>query len=658
MPVRMRGNPDHPYSKGELCPKVNRFLDRVLSPDRILTPLRRVGVKGSGDFEPISWDEALTEIGQRWTDVIDTHGATSIMPFSSAGNQGWLALEFSDRLFSALGASRQVGSVCGATAGSGVALTYGSGEADDPTELRFAKVIILWGTNTRLTNRHLWPYVEEARANGATVVVIDPIRTMTAESADIFLQPLPGTDVALMLAMMHILVRDDLVDHDYLRAHTTGYDELATHVADWNPTRASEICGLTIDEIELLTALYATGGPAFIRTLIGAEHATHGAQFFRTLSMLPVLIGAWKHRGGGFARSVGTYVNTALGSLGRPELTGVDRRRPLSQNHIGQWLTDATLDPPVKALLVYGANPLVTIPHRELIRKGLEREDLFTVVHEQFMTDTAQYADIVLPATTQIEAIDIMGSWGSPHVTWNNAAIEPMGESVSNTELCRRLAKAVGLTDPLLFESDEELCEQVFAKVGPRLAGVTLDQLRTEGTVRLDLEPQRYAHGGFATSDGRVALASDVIAQVGLGRVPEWLAAAEGVHGDPQLAKRFPFVVLTPKTHTRFLNSSYTQLPGHGDREGGPFVELSADDAADLEAVDGTMVRVHNERGSVDVPVRISNRVRSGVVAIPFGWGSQGHGQPASANSLTNDTLVDYGGSVAYNDTRAAITVL
>jgi anaerobic selenocysteine-containing dehydrogenase len=657
VPVQLRGNPSHPYSKGELCPKVNRFLDRVLSSDRILTPLRRTGPKGSGEFEPVSWDYALQEIGQRWQTILATDGANAIMPFSSAGNQGSLALEFSDRLFSALGTSRQVGSVCGLTAGAGVALTYGSGEADDPTELRFAKVILLWGTNTRLTNRHLWPYVEQARANGATVVVIDPIRTMTADSADVFLQPLPGTDVALILAMMHVLIRDAHIDREYIAAHTTGYEELAAHVTQWSPARAAGVCGLSVDEIEFLAKLYATGGPAFIRTLIGAEHAAHGAQFFRTLAMLPVLIGAWKHRGGGFARSVGTYAGAALSSLARAELSNGSHRRSLSQNHIGRWLTDPNLDPPVRSLLVYGANPLVTIPNRELIRQGLLREDLFTIVHEQFMTDTARYADIVLPATTQIEAIDVMGSWGSPHITYNNAAISPMGESVSNSELFRRLASAMEMHDPLLHESDEALCEQLFANVGPRLRGVTLDDLRNQDTIRIDLEPQRYAHGGFATKDGKVALASDAVGALGLGRLPDWQAADEGIHGEENLAERFPFVVLTPKTHTRFLNSSYSHLRGHGDREGGPFVELCADDASLLGVVDGVIVRVHNDRGAINVPVRVSKRVRPGVVAVPFGWGAAGHGEEASVNSLTNDELVDHGGSVAYNDTRVAITL-
>ncbi len=656
VPVQIRGNPEHPYSKGELCPKVNRFLERVLSPERILTPLRRTGPKGSGSFGPISWDEALAEIAHQWKATIATHGPSAIMSFFSAGNQSELAMNFPQRLLSALGTSKQVGSVCGATAGAGTALTYGSGEADDPTELRFAKVILLWGTNTRLTNRHLWPFVEDARANGATVVVIDPIRTMTADSADLFIQPLPGTDIALMLAMMHILVRDDLVDHEYIAAHATGFDDLAAHVGEWDPIRVAEICGISVEEIESLTRLYAKGGPAFIRTLIGAEHSAQGGQFFRTLTMLPILIGAWKQRGGGFARSVGTYASAALTPLIDGTWESADRsRRSLQQNHIGQWLTDPTMDPPVKSLLVWGANPLVTIPNAELTRRGLMRDDLFTVVHEQFLTDTACYADIVLPATTQIEAVDVMGSWGSPHITFNHQAIPPRGEAVSNTELFRRLATAMELDDPRLLVSDEELCAELFSNVGSRLGGVTLDRLRSEGAVRISLEPQRYRNGGFATIDGKVALASDRIAAVGLGRLPQWSPAVEGIK---ETSTRFPFVALTPKTHTRFLNSSYSHLPGHGDREGAPYLELCPDDAASLGVTDGAAVRVYNDRGSLELMVRVSKRLRPGVVVVPFGWGAKGHGGPTTTNALTSDVLVDFGGGVAYNDTRVAVSLL
>jgi anaerobic selenocysteine-containing dehydrogenase len=655
VPVKLRGNPDHPYSQGELCPKVNRFLDRVLSDERVLTPMKRVGAKGEGRFEPITWDEALSTISTQWKNSIATHGGNALMSYRDAGNQSELSMGFPERLMSALGMSRMVGNVCGPTSGAGTALTYGTGEADDPMEIRFAKTILLWGTNTKLTNRHLWPFIEEAKANGATVVVIDPIRTMTAEAADVFIQPLPGTDVAMMLAMMHVIIRDDLIDHEFVREHTNGFDELAAHVATWTPEKAADICGITATEIESLAALYASGAPAFIRTIIGAEHAEHGGTFFRALTMLPVLIGAWKQRGGGYARSVGTY-GSALNSLERPHLETGHERRPLQMNHLGRWLTDETLDPPVTSIIIWNCNPVVTIPNAELIRRGLEREDLFTVVHEHFITDTAKYADIVLPATTQIEQLDVTTSWGSPHTNWNHQAIPPMGESVSNTELFRRLATAMGLTHPDLHASDEELTHDLFADPGPRLEGMTADRLRAEGTVSIAVGPQRYADGVFGTANGKADLASDAAARFGMGCVPDWKPAHEGIGGDPALAERFPFLLATPKQHTRFLNSSYSHLPGHRDREGGPFVELCSVDAAALELVDGDVVDVSNDRGLLTLPVKVTERVRPGLIAVPFGWTRNAHHECGSANSLTSDTLANWGGGVAYNDTRVRIT--
>jgi anaerobic selenocysteine-containing dehydrogenase len=656
VPVKLRGNPEHPYSLGELCPKVNRFLERALSPDRVLTPMRRTGPKGSSSFAPVTWSEALREIAERWRSIIAEDGAEAIAPYWDAGNQSALSMGFPDRFVTAMGMSRIEGSVCGAVAGAGTALTYGSGHADDPTELRFAKTVVLWGTNTRLTNRHLWPSVEEAKANGATVVIVDPIRTMTAEVADVFIQPLPGTDVAMILAIMHVLIRDGLIDHEFIRAHTTGFEELSAHVESWKPQRAAEISGVTAEEIESLARLYGTNRPSFVRTLIGAEHAEQGATFFRALSMLPVLIGAWRERGGGFARSVGIYTGDALASLSRAELRPAGAPpRALQANHIGRWLTDGSLVPQVRSLLVWNANPAVTIPNSALIRRGLARDDLFTVVHEQFLTDTASYADIVLPACTQIELDDVMPSWGSPHLTFNHRAIPPLGESVSNTELFRRLARAMGFSHPALLASDAELIDELFAEQRPFADGITADRLRAEGTVRLPVPDRVYADGGFRTADGKALLASPEAERLGLGRVPDVIVGHETVGGDSDLAARYPLMLATPKVHTRFLNSSYSHLPGHGDREDGPYLELCPADAEALGLGDGDAAEVWNDRARLRLPVKVSGRLRPGLVAVPFGWGAPAHGDGHSANSLTNDTITNWGGGVAYNDTRVAV---
>jgi len=666
--VKLRGNPDHPYSAGELCPKVNRFLDRVYSPDRVLHPLRRIGPKGSGQFEEITWDDALAEIATRLHAVIDEHGAQAVLPFSDAGNQSLLAMMgLSGRFFGHMGATKLDRNICGPTVGAGMRMTNGTGRGMDALELEHSQLILLWGTNTRLTNRHLWPTIETARSRGARLVVVDPIRTITAEAidpdrGDRFIQPLPGTDIAMMLAMMHVIIRDGLTDDAWIGAHTEGYDELRGAVADWTPTRAAGVTGVDADVIEQLAIDYATVRPAGIRTLIGAEHHENGAMFFRTLACLPALTGAWAERGGGIAKSVGSYADDLVDVVDvvRPDLEVAGGRSPartLNMSRLGRILTTPHAGEPagagIHAFVVWNCNPLVIVPNAELVRAGLERDDLFTVVHEQFLTDTAQYADIVLPATTQIESDDVVLPWGHLWVGWNAAAIAPPGESCSNTELFRRLAAAMGYTEPSLFDDDATLLRDA-------LPGVDLDELRRVGWIRAPYpaDGRPFGDGRFDTPSGRVEFASDQLERMGQPRVPTFVAPREGPAGDPDLAARYPLQLLTPKHHTRFLNSGYSQLPKHGPAEGGPFVELVADDAAARGLADGALARVWNDRASVALPVRITDRLRPGVAAIPFGWWRHQHPDGKVANSLTNDTLTEWGGGVAYSDTLVEIEAL
>lgn len=641
--VKLRGNPDHPYSRGELCPKVNRFLDRVYSPERILQPLRRVGPKGSARFEEIDWSDATSLVAERVRGVTEQYGGEAVLPWYSAGTQGLINLSSLDRpFFHALGATRLTGSLCGATAGAGATSTYGSGRASDPTMIQYTKLAILWGTNTRLTNRHLWPFVEEARAEGATVVVVDPMRTVTAEAADWFIQPRPGTDVALMLAMMHVLIRDDLVDHAYLDAYATGFDRLAAHVSAWTPARASAECGVPAVDIERFATAYGTTKPAFIRTLIGAEHHVGGAMFFRALSCLPVLTGSWKERGGGFARSVGSWASENVdATVFDPKQSGPPTRS-INMNHLGRALTDPDVAPPIQALFVWNGNPLVSVPNAAAIRRGLERDDLFTVVSEQFMTDTARYADVVFPATTQLEQLDLVESWGHLYLGWNEAAIAPLGEAVPNTELWRRLAAACGIDDPV-FELDDE------SLIRSALVDVDVEVLREKGFVRLGVPDELlpYAQGGYATPDGKAALWSDELELAGHGGLPDHR---------PREDDGYPLVVLTPKVHTRFLNTSYSHLPKHGPAEGGPYLELSREDAGARSLVDGDKARVFNDRGALELVVRVGDRLPPGVVAVPFGWWSGDHLDGYTANHLTSDGDTDWGGGVAYSDTRVDVT--
>jgi len=653
--LKLRGNPEHPFSAGELCPKVNRFVDRVHDADRLLHPLIRTGPKGAGEFRPATWDEALEFTVQNINAAVERRGGQTIFPWVSAGTQGMIQQSSMDRaLFAKLGSSRQVDSVCGVAAGVGMAATYGAGGLGaDPLALVGAEVIILWATNTKLTNRHLWPFIEEARSNGARIVCIDPMRTMTAAEADWFIQPLPGTDIALMLAMMHELIANDQVDHDYVRSHADGYEELAAHVEDWTPERASGICGVSADDIRRLAEMYGAAKPAFIRTLIGAEHHENGSAFYRTIACLPVLTGSWRHPSGGVARSCGAWSDSLVDfdAYAAAHLVDGAPRRALSQNHLGRYLTGMDndgrrLDIPVDVLVVWNGNPLVSIPNADLIRQGLEREDLFTMVSEQFMTDTARYADVIFPAATQVEQIDVVPSWGHLWLGWNDAAIAPRGESVPNTELWRRLAAAFGFDDPEFARTDLELI-----RLGlHRLDDQEFAALRETGLHRVvDAGPLvPYAEGGFATPNGKAQLAVPADAPAvksGLSPVPNWIAPSEAP------TERLPLMLVSAKVHTRFMNSTYSGHAAHADREGGPWVELDPADAAARGLSAGDDATIWNDRGRLRLPVRISERLRPGVAMIPWGWWSDRHEDGQTVNVLTNDTLGDMGVGVGYNDT-------
>jgi anaerobic selenocysteine-containing dehydrogenase len=665
--VQLRGTKEHPTSYGELCPKVNHFLDRVYSPERIVYPLKRVGPKGSGEFEQVTWSEALTDIASRLTEVISTHGPEAVLPYYDAGNQSLLAMDgIAHRFFHQMGASKLIMAICGKSVGAGLSMTNGTGLSVDAMEIEHSRLIILWGTNTHLTNRHLWPVIERARAEGARLVVIDPIRTVTADQVDpsrgdMFIAPRPGTDIALMLAMMHIVIRDGLTDTDWIAQHTHGYSELADHVAEWTPERAAEICGITVDEIETLSHLYGTIRPSMLRSLVGPEHHENGAMFFRTLACLPALVGAWRDRGGGISRSQGSWSSQMINysALNLPELLAGRTPRSINMSRLGEALTTdqtgadhAGIDhgPGIHALIVWSVNPLVVVPNAELVRQGLEREDLLCVVHEQFMTDSARYADYVLPATTQIENLDVVPPWGHLWLGWNAPAIAPLGESVSNGELFRRLATAMGYTDPRLQTDDRTLLIEA-------LGSDVVHQLETNGwyMVPYPEDGRPWSSGGFPTRTGKVEFVSEELRALGHPALPTFIAPVESPLGDPDLAQKFPLSLLTPKQHRRFMNASYAHLPQHGPREGSPYVELHPFDAETRGLDHGDLAIVHNDRASLTLPVQISDRMRPGVVAIPFGWWREHHLDGQVANSLTNDTLTDWGGGVAYSDTLVQI---
>jgi anaerobic selenocysteine-containing dehydrogenase len=644
--LSLRGDPRHPFTRGTLCAKVNHYLQRVYHPDRILHPLRRTGPKGQGTFRRITWDEALSEIATRWTRIIAESGAEALLPFSSAGNQGLIHhASLDQRLLGLLGASRLERNICGAVAHAGLCATQGNGVGINPEDLVHSRLIVLWGTNTIVTNLHLWPVIEEARRRGAKIICIDPIRTRTAEAADWHLQIRPGTDTVLALAVMHVLIRDGHIDHDYVSRHAQGYTELAERVQHWPPSRAAEITQLAASDIEQFASEYATIRPSLLRPLIGLEHHRNGAMMFRTIACLPILTGAWKLLGGGLSRSTGAFQYSLLNidRLLMPEThqTGV---RTLNMRDLGRDLCSKTLAPPIRSLLVWNANPAATMPNQPMVRRGLLREDLFTIVHDLFLTDTARFADIVLPATSQLEHLDLVPAWGHHYLTLNLPAIPPRGESVANTELFRRLAVALGRSEPSLQDSDETLIRTALNSSHPMLEGITFDTLQTLGWMHLNhpTDWRPFANGGFPTPSGKAELCAPSLQEFGVDPLPG--------PGDFDLPPPGMLQLISNKT-LHFLNTGYSHLELHCRREGRLEIDLHPDDAAARNIQDGQLVVVSNPQGEVAAWCRVSTKVGRGVARLPFGGLVDALGRDTHVNLLTPEQPTDWAGGSGFYDT-------
>jgi anaerobic selenocysteine-containing dehydrogenase len=645
----LTGDPAHPFTRGTLCAKVNHYLERVYHPERVLCPLKRVGAKGSGEFARVSWAEALADIADKWRAICDESGAEAILPYSSAGTQGLIQMGSIDRrLFATMGASELDRKICGAVASAGLKATIGTGSGIDPEQIVHSRYVVLWGTNTIVTNRHLWPLVLEAQRRGARIVVVDPVRTRTAEAADWHLPIQPASDAALALAMMHVIIRDDLVDHDYVARHAIGYDALVERVKDYAPDRVAEVVGLPADVIERFAREYATTEPSLLRVLIGPEHHRNGAMLFRTIACLPVLTGAWKHRGGGLARSTHALQFAVLDMDGvlMPQLVkpGV---RTLNMRDLGKDLCDPALRPPIRSLMVYGANPMVSMPNQERIREGLLRQDLFTIVHDLFVTETARFADYVLPATSQIEHLDLSPAWGHLYLPLNRPAIAPRGESVCNTELFRRLASALGRTEPYLFESDESMLRGALASGHPWLDGITYERLWEEGYARLNCPEdwRPFADGGFATPSGKAELFSEALREEGHDPLPS--------PGDVPTGRGLRLI---SGKQVHFLNSSYSHMERHRRRAGQLFIELNPEDASSRRVADGDPVSVRNERGEIRAICRISDRVPPGISWMPFGGLTDANGERRSVNILTAEEPTDWGGGSGLYDAFVEVT--
>jgi anaerobic selenocysteine-containing dehydrogenase len=651
--AELKGDSDHSFTRGFLCQKMARYLDRVYSPDRLMFPLRRVGAKGAGRFERISWDEALQTIADRFAAIArSSDGAQAILPYSYCGTMGKLQSSSLDRrFFHRLGASKLDRTICATAGALGYEYTMGQGRLGaDPLAVTNCRFIVNWGSNTVNTNSHLWSLMVEARKRkGATIVTVDPYRSPTAARSDWHITPRPGTDAALALGLMHVIWREGLQDDEYLTRATTGAAALRRRVLEeYSPERVARITDLDVATIETLARRLAREQPSLIRLNYGMQRHHGGGMAVRTIACLPALIGSWRHHGGGALLSTSGTYDFANDRLTRPDLSPPGTRT-VNMNELGEALSGELPGPPVQALYVYNCNPAAVCPNQQKVLKGLMRGDLFTVVHELFATDSVDYADIVLPATSQLEHVDLHGSYGHHEVMYNPPAIAPLGECRSNNDVFRALASRMGF-EPELFPDDETLIREALDG-GPTLQGITLDRLRTEGSVRLNL-PELYApfaDGVFPTPSGKCELSSERMKHDGLDPLPTYIPPLEDPQTRPELASRYPLQLLSPP-RPQFLNSTFANSPRHRASAGEPTVELTAEDASSRGLRDGQWVEVFNDRGSFRARLALTGNVRRGVaVATGIYWNKLSPGR-SNVNSTTSSALTDMGGGATFFD--------
>jgi anaerobic selenocysteine-containing dehydrogenase len=647
--VRVEGDPDHPVTRGFLCAKVNRYVEHVYGERRVLYPHRRVGPKGSGRFARIGWDEALSEIAARFKAIVGECGGEAILPYSFSGTLGLLNNSSMDyRFFHRLGATLLDRTICTAAADEGYRYSLGERIGTDVELFPEARLIVCWGTNPVTSNPHLIPFVKEAQERGATFVVIDPRRTRTAERADWHLAPRPGSDAALALGLMHVIIAEGLHDEEYVEDYTLGFEELRERAAQYPPERVAELTGISAEEIVRLARLYATTKPAVIHLRYGMQRHSNGGMIVRTIALLPALVGAWRDPAGGILMTSrdGFGINEA--ALRRPDLLYGKQPRHVNMIQLGEALLSAT-EPPIQALYVYNADPVASTPESGKVLAGLAREDLFTVVHDPYWTDTTRWADIVLPATTQLEHTDLHRALGNYYIQLNRPAIAPLGESRPNTEVFRLLAARLGFDEPCFRDSDEDLIDQALASEHPWMAGITRELLEREHRAKLRL-PGRFAPfaaGGFGTPSGKVEFFSARMAAEGYDPLPTHLPLVESAEATPELHARFPLTLISSKAH-HFLNSSFNDVPTLTRREGRPTLELHPQDAAARGIADGDAVRVFNDRGACRLHARVTDGVQPGVAVSPATWWPSAFADGNGINALTSDRAADMGGGATF----------
>ncbi len=640
------GDPEHPFTRGVICGKVRAYAERVHSDLRLTTPLRRAGPKGSGAFARISWDEAIAEIARRWREIIARHGAEALLPFSYAGTMGRVQYHAGHPLFHALGASRLQRTICTATAYAGWKATLGAVTGNDSEQMVGADLVVLWGLNAAYTTINVMTLVRRARERGARVLCIDPYRTRTAKQADEHLMVRPGSDGALALAVMHVLIGEGLVDREYVDRATIGYGKLAEHVRQYSPAAMAPVTGLSPEAIVRFARDYGATRKTFIRLGIGLSRHDNGGMTCRAIACLPALTGAYGDPSGGALLSSTDAFGLDPAVLERPDLLPRPLPRLINMIQLGRALTDARLAPPLRALYVYNSNPAAICPDQELVLRGLAREDLFTVVHEQVMTDTARHADLVLPATTSMEHLDVYTSYGHLYLQLAEPVIPPVGESKSNWEVVKLLARALGLEDPHFSKGPEQLIREWLASGDGSVAGITYERLREERAIRLNLpRPYMPFARGAPTPSGRVEFYSTALEAIGQPALPTWAPLLEGPESG-ELFRRYPLQCIVPPNRF-FLNSSFSQSARLRARQGTPTVLLSPRDAAARGIAGGDRVRVQNDRGSAVFTAQVSDDTRAGVAVIEGVWWHRFQPGGRGVNVLTSDRVTDMGGGPA-----------
>jgi anaerobic selenocysteine-containing dehydrogenase len=646
--VKIAGDPEHPTTRGTLCTKVSRYLERTYHPDRVLHPLKRIGKKGEGRFVRVSWDSALDDIAARLK-TIAAVDPQRIVPYSYAGTMGLVQGEsMAQRFFHKLGASFLDRTICASAGAEAMNHTLGTRTGPAMEAFADAKLIVFWGTNAIASNLHLWSFAQEAKRKGAKLIAIDPYRSLTAEKCHQHIALLPGTDGALALGIMHVLIREGWLDRDYIERYTLGFEPLATRAREFEPQRVAQLCGITAREVERLAHDYWHIRPAAIRLNYGMQRVAGGGNAVRAVACLPALAGHWRDAAGGVLLSTSGEFHIDADRLYHPELLGGRRPRTINMSTIGHDLAHAR--PPIDALIVYNSNPVAVVPNSKSVAQGFAREDLFTVVLEHFRTDTADYADYVLPATTQLEHFDVLKPYGHLYVIANNAAIDPVGEALPNTDIFRRLAAKMGFTEPCFSERDEDIAALAFRKSGTT-ANYDWQIAKTQGWQRLAV-PETYApfaQGNFPTPSGRCEFHSQGLADMGLDALPGYVPPKEGPVSNPELAQRYPLAMISPPARN-FLNSTFVNVQSLRDTEGEPHLEIHPQDAATRRIHDGDRVRVFNDRGSFELAARVTDRARPGVAVALSIWWKKLARDGKNANEVTGPRLTDIGRAPTFYD--------